>query len=265
MFIDIFTIFNPQTIIIFILIFTRLSTMIAVAPLFSTYPIPIQTKIWFMAIVSFIILPFAQTSSTTIIPSSMPLLLCFMLKEAIIGFTIGFVSNFLFNAVQMAGHLISMQSALSYSNVLNPTSGDQTPVISEFYVYLLTIIFLLLNCHHTMIFALYKSFETLPIGFESAPVNGVLLEFILKSSAGIFSIALNFILPIFCIMFIFQVLLGIVAKTMPQMNIFMVAMPFQITLAIILMIAFLKPMFEYLCELVQTYFITILKVFSNSI
>ncbi len=258
---DLLSILTPKNIVIFILIFTRLSGMIISMPVFSTYPIPIQIKIWLMALISFIIFPFVALKINFLVPNSMPLMLVYALKEFLIGFLIGFVSNFLFNAIQMSGQFISLQSGLSVGNVLDPTSGEQVPVIGELYVIMLTMVFFTLKAHQWILSAVYKSFETLPIGIETI-LKPEFLEIILKMSSEIFTISISFVLPIFCILFVLQVLLGVLSKMIPQLNVFMVAMPVQILLGFLLMLIFLNPMFNYLGTLVQKFYYQIMILFT---
>lgn len=258
---DLLNILTPNNIIIFILIFARLSGLFVVAPIFSTYPIPIQVKIWFMAILSYIFFPYVLNISNVEIPTSLPVLIAYTVKEFLVGFTIGFLSNFLFYTMQMSGHLISLQSGLSASNVMDPSTGEQTPVLGEFYLYMLSIIFILLNAYHPMLLAVYESFVKLPLGFETI-FNANLIDTILKLSSNIFALSVSFVLPIFCVLFVLQILLGFVSKIIPQLNIYMVAMPLQILIAFSLMLMFLSPMVSFLTKTVQNYFISLLKIFS---
>lgn len=253
-------ILTPNNIIIYILIFARLSGLFVIAPVFSTYP-PIQIKIWFMAILSYIFFPYVLKISNIEIPTSMPILIIYTLKEFLVGFTIGFLANFLFYAMQMSGHMISLQSGLSASNVMDPSTGEQTPVIGEFYLYILSIIFIILNAYHPMFLAIYESFIKLPLGFDTI-FNSNLIDLILKFSSNIFTLSISFVLPIFCVLFILQILLGFISKIIPQLNVYMVAMPLQILIAFALMLMFLSPMVSFLTKTVQNYFIIILKIFS---
>ena len=88
---DLLNILTPNNIIIFILIFARLSGLFVVAPIFSTYPIPIQVKIWFMAILSYIFFPYVLNISNVEIPTSLPVLIAYTVKEFLVGFTRFFI------------------------------------------------------------------------------------------------------------------------------------------------------------------------------
>ena len=126
---------------------------------------------------------------------------------------------------------------------------------------MLSIIFILLNAYHPMLLAVYESFVKLPLGFETI-FNANLIDTILKLSSNIFALSVSFVLPIFCVLFVLQILLGFVSKIIPQLNIYMVAMPLQILIAFSLMLMFLSPMVSFLTKTVQNYFISLLKIFS---
>lgn len=260
---ELLNILSPNNIIVFVLIFTRLSAMLIAAPIFSTYPIPIQIKIWLMATIAFLLLPFIAKNFITLIPTNIPMLIIFMLKEFLIGYLIGLVANLLFIAVQMGAQLISMQSGLAMSNILDPNTGNQSPILAELYSYFFTIVFISLNAHQWMFITLSKSFETLPIGIDfNLKLN--ILEQILKLSSNIFSIAISIVLPIFCILFVVQVLLGVLAKMIPQMNIFMVAMPFQIIVGLTLVLIFLNPTMSIFEKIIKEFFLKVMSIFIRS-
>lgn len=256
---DLLTLLSPSNIIIFVLIFTRLSGMIFSMPLISTYPIPQQIKIWLCAIVAFILFPMVAASSSLAVPSSMPELLVFMFREFAIGYIIGFCATFLFAAVQVGGEFVSIQIGISMSQVLDPTTGEQTQVLSQFYTYIATLVFIGLNAHQWLFAALYKSFQAFPLSSEWI-LSGGLVSHVLHMSSSIFSIGISMVLPIFCVMFISEVLMGFMSKMMPQMNIFMVAIPLKIYVGIVLILIFLSPTITYLSMVIEKYLKGIMEI-----
>ena len=159
-------IFTPVKIILFIAVFTRISGLLASAPLFSTYPIPYQVKIWLCAIVAFIMFPFVHATSNFVMPTVMPELFVILLKEFFIGYLIGFCTNLIFIAVDMAANLFAIQMSLSVSQALNPTTGTSSPVITQAYTLLTAMIFISLNAHQWLFSAVYSSFAHVPIGYS---------------------------------------------------------------------------------------------------
>lgn len=257
---NLLTILTPKNIIIFMIVFTRISGMIFSMPLVATYPIPQQVKIWLCALVAFLLFPMVAMNANLAVPHSMPELAIMLMREFSIGYLIGFCATFLFAAVQIGGEFVSIQIGISMSQVLDPATGEQTQVISQMYTYLATMVFVGLNAHQWLFAALYKSFESLPPGMEYL-YGPSLVSQILHLSSTIFSIGISMILPIFCVMFIAEVLMGFMSKMMPQMNIFMVAIPLKVYVGIVLMLMFLSPTVTYLITVTQNYLKGILNLF----
>ncbi len=258
--IDLLTLLSPNNLVLFIIVFTRLTGMMTGAPLFATYPIPMNVKVVLCAIVSFLIFPVVSANVGVQVPKDILMLSLFLVKEFFIGFLIGYIANFIFIAVQIAGQTIGVQMGVTMAMVLDPTTNSQSSVLGQIYVYITTIVFVCLNAHHWLFIAVYRSFESVPPGIEflftPALVNQVALLF-----SHMFVISFQVILPIFCVLFVSEVLMGFMAKMMPQMNIFMVALPIKIGVGLLLMLAFLAPTITYLAYAIEKYMAGILKLF----
>ena len=257
---DLLTLLSPKNIVVFVIILTRISGLIMSAPLFSTYPIPAQVKIWFIAIISFILFPMVSATTGFLVPHSVPELVVFLLREFAIGFIIGFVANFIFAAVQMGGEFISMQIGLSMSQVLDPITGNNLQIVSQFYLLVTTMVFIALNAHEWLFHALYQSYKTFPPGMDYVFTPSMVSQ-VLHMSAEMFAISISVILPIFCVMFVSEVLMGFMSKMMPQMNIFMVAIPLKVYVGFVLILMFLSPTVTYLVNIIESYLKNLLEIF----
>ncbi len=237
-------IFTPANIIVFMAIFTRISGLLTSAPLFSTYPIPVQVKIWLVCFIAFIIYPFVQSHSQFMVPHDIAGLTVVMIKEFAIGYIIGFCANLVFLAAELGANMFSIQMGLSISQALNPASGSTSPIISQAFTILLTLIFISLNAHQWLFSAVYSSFAHVPIGY-SFIFDGALVQRVIYMTGQMFVIAIGISMPIFSVLLIKDILLGFVSKLMPQMNIFMVAMPLKIYVGLLLCMIFMRPIAEY--------------------
>lgn len=258
--INLFEIFSPANIILFMAIVTRLSGMFASAPMFSTFPIPIQVKVWLSAIISFLIFPLIQAKIHFLTPTSVPELTIILFKEFLIGFAIGYCANVIFVAIELGANMFSIQMGLSADMALNPMSGGTSPMITQMYTWMLTMVFITLNAHQWLFSALYNSFQVMPIGFGFGFSPEVVHQIIVIVSQ-IFVIALKIALPIFGVLLITDVLLGFTSKVMPQMNIFMVSIPLKIYLGVLLSLMFVRPILEYLNTLLPQFMHTIMTIF----
>ena len=252
--------FSVNNIILFMAILTRLSGLFASAPLFSTYPIPMQGKVWLAALIAFILFPIVQYNTNFITPTNVPVLTIILFKEYIIGYTIGFCANIIFSGIEFGVNMFAIQMGLSISQALNPVSGATSPVITRAYTYLASMIFLIMGAHQWLFAALYNSFKTMPIGFTFT-FTPAMVDQIIRFSSQLFDISLTIALPIFGVLFITDVLLGFTSKMMPQMNIFMVSMPLKIYLGLLLSLIFMRPMAEYIGVLMERFLSQVAQVF----
>ncbi len=253
---------SPKNVILFVIVLTRLSGMISTAPLISAYPVPMQVKAWFMATVTFIMFPIVLAKTGFQMPTNMPELTLILIKEFFIGYIIGFIANVVFMAVEIAANLISMQVGLTAAQAMNPMTGDTSPVLSQAYTLLASMVFIGLNGFHWMFIAIYKSFQIMPPGY-SFSVSGGFVHNVIFLTSEMFTIGIGIALPLFAVMMITDILLGFTAKMMPKMNIFMVALPVKIYLGFILFIMLTPQMCSHLSILFEKHLGGIMTVFGG--
>ena len=161
----------------------------------------------------------------------------------------------------MVGELISIQMGLSMANVLDPVSGESSTVMSSLYTYLVTLVFIGLGAYEYLFAAVYKSFFVMPTGFSGVFSAGV-IDGTMTLAGQMFQIAFGLAMPIFSVLLVCDILLGMMSKVMPQMNIFMVSLPFKVFLGLILILVFLKGSIAYLTDVIAQYLQAILSLFT---
>ena len=252
--------FSVSNIVLFMAIFTRLSGLLMSAPLFKTYPIPTQIKIWLAAFIAFILFPVVQYNTSFVTPNSVPALTLILFKEFLIGYVIGFCANLLFIGIELGVNTFTIQMGLSADQALNPASGGNSPVITQAFTFLASMLFIGLGAHQWLFSAIYNSFKSMPIGY-TLTLAPWLVEQVIIATGQIFSVGLGIALPIFGILFITDVLLGFTSKMMPQMNIFMVSLPLKIYLGLLLSLIFMRPMSEYMAVIIEQFLSKIASIF----
>jgi len=241
-------------------IFTRMSGLFASAPLLSTYPIPRQVKIWLAALIAFILFPIVQYNTSFVVPNSVPTLTMILFKEYMIGYAIGFCANLLFVGIELGVNTFTVQMGLSADQALNPASGGNSPVITQAFTYLASMLFIGLGAHQWLFSAIYNSYKSMPVGYV-INFSPSIVEQILVATGQIFSVGLSIALPIFGILFITDVLLGFTSKMMPQMNIFMVSLPLKIYLGLLLSLIFMRPIAEYMAVIIEQFLTQVATIF----
>jgi len=215
-----------------LMVILRVGGIMTVAPIFGHRNVPAMLKIGLILIISIVLLP---TLSRT--PVEMPKELFAMTgvlaKEVIAGLAVGFISLLLFIAVQFAGDIIGLQMGFGIVNVIDPNSQAQVPLIGQFQFLLAMLIFLSLNGHHLLLSAIVGSFKVVPLGqITFTKLSG---EILVRATVDTIALAIKLGAPCIVTLFLLDVALGIVARTVPQMNIFIVGFPLKISVGLMMM------------------------------
>jgi len=259
---DLLSLLSSTNLILFVIVFTRLSGLMTTAPLISTYPIPIQIKVWFMAMVALIMFPIVMAKTGFQVPTSIPILGLVLIKEFMIGYIVGFVTNVVFIGAEIAADLVSMQVGLTAAQAMNPMTGDSSPILTQAYTIIASMLFIGLNGYQWLFSAVFKTFQIIPPGYNLV-VSGTFTHNVIYLTSQIFIIGLSIALPIFSVLLITDVLLGFMAKMMPKMNIFMVALPLKIYIGLVLFIMLIPLICSHIQMLLEKYLTSITSVFGG--
>lgn len=214
-----------------IFIFLRVSAMIVVMPIFGgDRSIPVVIKGGIAIFITFMLFPFVKINQEY---QSLGFISMFvgMISEILVGIVIGLVARFIFAGIQFAGELIGFQMGFSVVNAIDPMTSTQVSLISQFQYFMAILIFLILNVHHVFLSAIAESFDKIaPLQFH---MSGKLIQTICIYSKDIFVIAVKISAPVLAVLIFTNTALGIVARTVPQINIFIMGFPLQIALGLI--------------------------------
>jgi flagellar biosynthesis protein FliR len=214
---------------LFMLIATRLSAMIVVAPVFSSRTIPVRVKAGLVILVSWITLPIVAAEGGTV-PDGLVPLAVLAVKEAIIGFAFGLVAQFLFAAVQTAGAFIDVTAGFAISQTLDPTSGTSISILGRWYNLIAVSAFLALGGHQLLVAGVVRSFTLAPP--LSAPDLGAVVQGVLAQADDILLVVVQIGAPVIGALLVTDVTLGVISRAVPQMNVFIVGLPLKIIVAL---------------------------------
>ncbi len=231
----------------FFWIFLRVSIILFMLPLFGARGVPTLLKVGLSMVVAIVITPVVPFPAH--LPQTDLEIALAVIDEAIMGLTLGLGVKMLLSAVQMAGQFMSFQMGFSMARAIDPQTGVQSTALSQF-LYLFTIlIFFAVDGHHMFIRALVTSFTAAPLSEFSIDTN--LATVLIKTSARMFLIALQIAAPIMIALFLSNLCLGIVARTVPQVNILMIGFPLNIGLGLIFFGLTLSQLLPFLTELTR--------------
>jgi flagellar biosynthetic protein FliR len=215
----------------FILVLLRVSAIVVTIPIISETAIPIQIKAALSLLISLIIFPLVLSKIPQPANYQVLILMYRMAGEVMIGVIIGYAARFIFAGIQMAGDMIGFQMGLSVANVIDPVTSEQVSTIADLQYLIAMLVFLSADAHHIFFSAIIQSYNVLnPLTFH---FSGQLMRVIFDFSTEMFVIAVKLGAPLMAVMLFTNVGLGIIARTVPQMNIFIVGFPLQIAIGLI--------------------------------
>jgi len=208
-----------------LLIFVRITTIVMLAPVFGFRVVPARVKIGISLILTYLLVPIVHDEAMAM-PPHLLLLPTMILKEFLVGGIIGFATALLFVGIQASGQFVGVQMGFGIVNVLDPMTNQQISIIGEFQYILALLIFLAIDGHHFLLRAIERSFELVPLA--AGRISGVCAERMIAMSADVFEIAIKIGAPVMAALFLVQIATAILARTVPQMNIFIVGFPLKI-------------------------------------
>jgi flagellar biosynthetic protein FliR len=217
---------------LFILILSRLTGMIMLAPVFGARGVPGLVKIGLAGSLAIILYPILLANKPEIPVEVLPLM-GLVIKESLVGLVIGFIIYALTAVLQGAGQLIDLQMGFTMGNILDPVYGLQSPLMGNFQLVLATMLLLATNSHHYLIGAMVKSYTYIPISITSLPIS---LIFYVNLAANIFLLSVQLAAPVVGAILLADLGLGLLIRVVPQLNIFSVVFPVKIFFGFILLI-----------------------------
>ena len=202
----------------------RVGAFLISSPFFGSRMIPLQVRIVFSVALGIGIMGHVEPPSPSVLASTQILPIVF--QEIFLGLVCGMIFSILFATVQLAGEKIATTSGLAFASQVDPSSGGQSPVISQIFSLFLLIIFFSLNGHVVVFRYFFQSFDAIPFGeFRDFKAT---IEVGLSASGLLYEKAVILALPIVGLLFFMNVGIGFITKSAPQLNLFSFGFPLTI-------------------------------------
>jgi flagellar biosynthesis protein FliR len=229
----------------FFMVMTRISAFFLIAPVFGTPSIPVTIKvsatILLSAFFSLINPPAAAAHQASTIQA-----ILILGSEATYGLALGIIASVLFSTVKLAGRIAEDQMGLTTAEILDPLTDEQGLPVATLLELIFTIAFLAANGHHLLLRVLHKSFEFFPPG--KMPSIATLTGNIYEATAMMLTAGLQLAAPIIAALLLLMVILAILARIVPDMDIFFISFPLRIALGYIMLIALVPFIYEFVSE-----------------
>jgi len=205
----------------FVLPLFRIAAMVMAAPIFGANNVPVRARLIISLAITVLVVPILPE---IYIPADIGFeIVIIIMHQILIGITLGFAVQIVFSAVITGGQIIAMQMALGFSLMIDPQNGNQVPVLSQLYVIMVILMYLILNGHIILIQILVDSFKTIPISS-----SGLLPEdmwTLVQWGSFIFSGAVALALPAIASLLVVNIAFGVMARSAPQLNILSIGFP----------------------------------------
>ena len=223
----------PQGLAVFLLVLVRASAIFLSAPVLGNANVPARAKVGLSALLALILTPMMMQTPLAADLTSGWSLLPAVLSELMLGILIGLMAQLFFVAVQFAGQIVGLQMGFGMASVFDPAMQSQVSATAQFYLLLGVLMFLLLDGHHWVLVALGQSFQAIPLG--GFRFDAVALGTLLDAATNMFWVATMIMAPVLGVLVLGEVAMAIVARIMPQMNVFVAAFPVKIFLGVLTM------------------------------
>lgn len=226
--------------------FIRIAAMVMVAPIFSSNFLSTRTRIIIALAISIILVPNIPVNMPSVEPLSVEGLLI-IAQQILIGACMGFMLQLLFNAFIVAGQIIAMQMGLGFASMVDPQNGVLVPVISQFYLIFITLLFITVDGHLILIKVLSESFVTMPI--SASGLTPTDLRDIAAQASWMFAAGVIIALPAIGSIMMVNLAFGILSRAAPQISPFSIGFPMTIVMGFVIMFVTLPLVAEHLLEM----------------
>lgn len=205
------------------IIFTRVSAMIFALPFFGDSPTPVQIRVLLAVAISFAMYGVVPPGWIKSFPTDVLEFIALILREICIGLFMGFVGRLAFDAIIMAASIVGYQMGFGLADLFMPDVDTQMNSFTAFHRIVMMLIFLSLNLHHMYLDAMARTFSLIPAG--AALPSKDLGNFIIEATAGVFQIAIQLGAPVLVALMFANSAMGLLARSVPQINIFTLSFP----------------------------------------
>jgi len=220
----------------FAMVLTRISAFFLVVPVFSWKTIPVRVKVAMTVLVSIFFLMITPLSIDTNRVSALKVVLL-IANEATYGLALGLVATVIFSVVKFSGRIIERQMGLAMAQILDPLTGERTQPLSSLLEMIFIILFLAVNGHHSFLLIISQSYEAFPAG--SIPTIAVLAGGVIKAGSTMLLLGLRLAAPILAAFLLLMVVLAVLARIVPEMNILFISLTLRVGLGLLMVAIFL--------------------------
>ncbi len=235
----------------YFLLLVRITGIFTSAPVIGAESLPAQIRIMTALVLSMLLMPAEISSRGAVkIPPQTYIFALIVVKEILLGLLLGFVASFVIEGVKLAGELMGIQIGFAMVSVIDPESQQEESITGSFNYLIFTLIFLMINGHHLIIEALNQSLRIVPLGLVY--YNGNFVSEIFDRAPEFFTIGVKIAAPIVVPLIMLSVVLGIISRAVPRLEVFLISFPLNILVSFMIIIYYMDDLVKYFIYLIHS-------------
>lgn len=240
----------PADVMTLSLVFSRVGTMVMVLPALGEATIPPRARLALALALTLVMAPVVGATYPATAGNNIGLIARLVISEIVIGLAIGLIVRMTLSAVQVAGNVIATQTGLAFSQTFDANQGTQSALLSMFLSLLAVTLIFATDMHHLLIAGIEHSFTLFPPG--KMPSTGDFMKLAVDTVTGLFTTGLQMSAPFIVFGLILHAAAGVIARVMPQLQVFFIAMPLNILAGFVILGLTLSTMMLWFLEAFQT-------------
>lgn len=221
-----------------LLVLARLTTFMVSAPFFSTRTTPNLLKVGLGVLLTVLIVPTLPRLDD--VPVDMLAYSFWLVKEVMVGLVLGYTATLLFTAIRIAGGLVDWQMGFAMATLLDPGNQGNNTLIGQFIYLVQILLFLAVDGHHMLLMGISSSFSLIPV--NSAVFTTGFVAALVKVFIEMFSLGVRVAAPFMMVFLFCDLALGIMARSVPQLNVFILSFPVKTALGMVTLMAIMPLM-----------------------
>lgn len=222
---------DEQDILIGILVFLRISLLMMLLPVIGHKLVPAPVKTGFVGILTVLLYP-VVSQHVPVIQPDVVVFSMLAIQEMLLAAALAMIAQLIFTAAHFAGQVMSLQMGMAMANMFDPVTSSQSAVVAQFIGIFAMLMWLASGAHHMFIMTLVESFHIMPVG-TTWSFNG--WDVITQAAADMFVLAIQLMAPILTLLFFVYVALGLIARAVPQIQVFFVSFPLSVGLGLLIL------------------------------
>jgi flagellar biosynthetic protein FliR len=222
---------SPSVLVIFLLVFARVSGAIIASPIFSEQAVPSQIKVGLSAIVAGILTPGQMAVGNAPVPSDAPSFAILLGEQLLLGLAFALVFTAVFRAGEGAGELIGQQLGVTLAGWQQPGADGEMHSIGQIYHIVASLIFLGLDGQHWVLLGLGASLQSMPV--TRVVLSPELINTLIPLGGAALQFSIGLALPLLVTLLLADLITGLLGRAMPALNMFVIGLPLKIVLGIV--------------------------------